>query len=318
MTFSDFWYQGLFGYYFSSGFEGTTLDIVMFFVGYIVCILGGYFLGGINSAIIISNHRYKHDIREQGSGNAGTTNMLRTYGGDAAKWTLIGDILKTVGAYLLGTIIFGIRGAWFSCFMCIVGHCFPIYYKFKGGKGMVCVGVTILLLDPVAFGILFPIFVIILVGMKYMSLASIMGMLFYPLVHELVMVYQPNRYWPMSTFFAVLMALLIIWRHYPNMKRLMDKKESKTDLVSKMVKDDPDGKKQKRLERLIMFISVCVAVLVFVLAVYVSYRRTEAALEEASDDAANTAEMDDGTTGTGSLDAEGTEDYTLTSEAYDE
>ncbi|MCD7830826.1 MAG: glycerol-3-phosphate 1-O-acyltransferase PlsY [Firmicutes bacterium] len=280
MTFSDFWYQGLLGCYFAD-FEGTAFDIFMFFAGYIVCIIGGYLLGSINAAIIISKYRYKRDIRDSGSGNAGTTNMLRTYGGDAAKWTLIGDIAKTVAAYLLGTILFGIRGAWFSCTMCIIGHCFPIFYKFKGGKGMVCVGVTVLLLDPVAFGILFPIFVIILVGMKYMSLASIMGMLFYPLVHQLVMVYQPNRYWPMSTFFAVIISLLVIWRHYPNMKRLMDKKESKTDLVAKMIKgDDPDGKRQRRLERLIMFICVCVAILVFVLAVFVNYKKTESSVSD--------------------------------------
>lgn len=235
MTFLEFMQSGLFSKLLGT-YGDTSLGAVIFLGGFLICIIGGYLLGSINSAIVISKLKYGEDVRDSGSKNAGTTNMLRTYGGSAAKLTLIGDLAKTLVSYLLGITVFGIQGAYFSCFMCIVGHIFPIYYRFRGGKGVACAAMMILLLDPIAFVILFAIFVIVLLGMKYVSLASIMVAMLYPMVHQWTMLigFMRDLFFPYSVVFTVLTAVLILWRHWPNMKRLLNKTESKTDIIAKL------------------------------------------------------------------------------------
>ncbi len=217
-------------------YSQSTLGAVVFIGGFLICIIGGYLLGSINCAIVISKIKYGEDVRDSGSNNAGTTNMLRTYGGSAAKLTLLGDLAKTLVSYLLGVTVFGIQGAYFACFMCIVGHIFPIYYRFRGGKGVACAAMMILLLDPIAFLILFSVFAIVLLGMKYVSLASIMVAMLYPMVHRWTMLvgFMRDLYFPYSIVFTILTALLVLWRHWPNMKRLLNKTESKTDLIEKL------------------------------------------------------------------------------------
>ncbi len=235
MTFLNFLQYGLLSRLLEK-YNDSTIGAVLFIGGFLVCIVGGYLLGSINSAILISKLKYGEDVRDSGSKNAGTTNMLRTYGEKAAKFTLIGDFAKTIVSYLLGVTIFGVQGAYFSCFMCIVGHIFPIYYKFRGGKGVACAAMMMLLLNPLAFLVLFVIFLIILFGMKYVSLASIMGAMLYPMMHQATqnIGFMNYFYFPYSTVFTVLTALLILWRHWPNMKRIMDKTESKTDIIAKI------------------------------------------------------------------------------------
>lgn len=241
MTFSDFINQGFIGYYLSSPTESFALFATLYFGGFILSIVAGYLLGSINTAIIVSKKLFGGDVRESGSNNAGMTNMLRTYGGSAAKLTLLGDIAKTVAAYLVGTALLGIRGAYFACFMCVLGHVFPVFYRFRGGKGMVCAATMVLLLNPLAFLILFVVFAIVAIGVKYVSLASIMAAMIYPLAHSWTMGYMPERLWIGSSVFTVLTALLVLWRHYPNMKRLWDRTESKTDLLAAI-----KGKKNKK------------------------------------------------------------------------
>ncbi len=243
MSFSDIINQGFIGYYLSNPVDSFALFATLYFGGFIISIVSGYLLGSINTAIIVSKKLFGSDVRESGSNNAGMTNMLRTYGGSAAKLTLLGDIAKTVAAYLVGTLLLGIRGAYFSCFMCVLGHVFPVFYRFRGGKGMVCAATMVLLLNPLAFLILFVVFAIVAVGIKYVSLASIMAAMIYPLAHSWTMGYMPGRLWIGSTTFTVIVALLILWRHYPNMKRLWDRTESKTDLLAAI-----KGKKESKRE----------------------------------------------------------------------
>ena len=95
-----------------------------------------YLLGSINSAVVISRLLYHDDVRNHGSGNAGTTNMLRTYGKVAALLTLLGDVLKTVLAVCIGSFTLSAAiGGWIAAFFCMIGHIFPLYYRFRGGKG---------------------------------------------------------------------------------------------------------------------------------------------------------------------------------------
>lgn len=226
--------QGALGLYLG---EGNTVEgwlfVALYFGGFFFCMIAGYLLGSINSAIIISKIRYGGDIRTSGSGNAGMTNVLRTYGKSSAALTFLGDAAKTALAYTVGALVFGVRGAYFACFMCVLGHVFPIFYRFRGGKGIVCAAIMILLLNPLAFLIILLVFIIVLIGYRYVSLASIMAAMIYPIANGWTMwvkflYYQP---WPGgSVTFAVLTSALVLWRHYPNMKRLLDRTEPKIDL----------------------------------------------------------------------------------------
>ncbi len=248
-TGGDIMHDGFIGFRLIDGSDlPTTLFGALYIGGFVVCIAAGYLLGSINTAIILSHVKYGADIRSSGSGNAGMTNVLRTYGAGSAGVTLAGDATKTLIAYIVGTLIFGIRGAYFACFMCVVGHIFPIYYKFKGGKGIVCAGMMILLLDPLAFLIILAVFIIVLIGFKYVSLASIMAAMIYPMAHSWMLPYIPSRIWPGSTAFAVVTAVLVLWRHYPNMKRLLNRTESKIDFAKLFgkKKEKSDGKDKEK------------------------------------------------------------------------
>lgn len=246
MTFSEFINQGLVGYYLSNTeiAEDSVFGII-YISSFVVCIVLGYLLGSFNTAIFVSKRLFGSDVRDSGSNNAGMTNMLRTYGGNAAKLTLLGDIAKTFLAYAVGITVHGIRGAYFACFMCMVGHIFPIFHRFRGGKGMVCAATMILCLNPLAFLILIVIFFIIAFSMKYVSLASIMCALIYPMAHSWTMGYIPVLFWAGSPMFTVFAALLVLWRHWPNMKRLWDRTESKTDLWASLTKKHKKKDREK-------------------------------------------------------------------------
>ncbi len=185
-----------------------------------------YLLGSLNFAIIISGRKYKEDIRSYGSKNAGMTNMMRTYGRSAAGLTLLGDALKAVVSCLCGYGLFGTIGAYVAGLFCILGHMFPAYYRLRGGKGVVTAAVTILMCNPFVFLILFTLFAILVLTTKYISLGSIMCMLFYPLILDRI-----NRlftgYSTLEVLIAVLMTILVVFKHKENIKRLLAGKESK-------------------------------------------------------------------------------------------
>lgn len=204
----------------------------------LLCAVGGiiaYFLGSLNFAVIISKVKFHEDIRKYGSGNAGMTNMLRTYGKAAAAFTLLGDAAKAAVSVMIGTLLCGEAGAYIAGLCCVIGHSFPIYYGFKGGKGIVVTAMTILCLNWLAFVILFAIFVLLVATTKYLSLGSIIGMLLYPLML--------NRLYPFThggmsegavpAIVSLLNAALVIWLHRENIKRLMQGKENKFSLKKK-------------------------------------------------------------------------------------
>ena len=149
-----------------------------------------YLLGSINTAIVISKVFYHDDIRKYGSGNAGLTNMLRTYGKGAAGLTLLGDMLKTALAILFTGCLFGFHymgGISLNdgyCYMAglfaVVGHVFPIYYGFKGGKGVLVTATMALILTPIPFLFLLAIFIIVVALSKYVSLGSVTAAVLYP------------------------------------------------------------------------------------------------------------------------------------------
>ena len=214
----------------------------------LLCLAGGiiaYFLGSMNFAIIISKVKFHDDIRRYGSGNGGMTNMLRTFGKAAAAFTLLGDMAKAAVSVFIGTLLGGEAGAYIAGFFCVIGHSFPCYYGFRGGKGIVVTATMLLCLEPVVFLILFVIFVLLVASTKYLSLGSIMGMLLYPILL--------NRMYPVlnhgmeegavPAIISLLNAGLVIWLHRENLKRLWTGKENKFSLKKKdkFVKEEKEA-----------------------------------------------------------------------------
>ena len=230
-------YHGLCPYAFSDFLVNCSYGMYILIIG-LFCLAGGviaYFLGSVNFAVIISKVKFNDDIRRYGSGNAGMTNMLRTYGKAAAAFTLLGDAAKAIVAVLIGSVFAGITGAYIAGLCCVIGHSYPIYYGFKGGKGIVVTAATLLCLEPVIFLILFVIFVIIVAGTKYLSLGSIIVMLIYPVIlNSLYPISHGTQGVPIvPTVVSMLNAVFVIWLHRENIKRLLDGKENKFSLKKK-------------------------------------------------------------------------------------
>lgn len=208
-----------------------TVFILLIIAGGVIA----YLLGSLNFAIIISKKKFNEDVRTHGSGNGGMTNMLRTYGKKAAAFTILGDMSKTLLAVAIGTFLAGEAGAYISGLCCVIGHSFPVFFGFRGGKGVVATGAMLLLLDPVIFLVLFIIFLLIVASTKYMSLGSIMGMLLYPLIL--------NRMYPIThggiqegaipAIVSIINAVLVVWLHRENIKRLISGTENKVSFKKK-------------------------------------------------------------------------------------
>ena len=194
-----------------------------------------YLLGGLNGAIILSKLVYKQDIRDFGSNNPGFTNFKRTYGNGFVTWlVLIIDILKTaLPVFLTALIMWQMFDKWqfgaqFSGMFCMIGHCFPVWYKFKGGKGFLAGFATIWFVDWRMTLIAMAVFFILLFTLKYMSVASCSAAAVCPIALALL--------GPASIgveLMAIACALLVILRHIPNFKKLANGTESKFSLSSK-------------------------------------------------------------------------------------
>lgn len=215
-----------FGYMYTPMIVGGALNITLVCLTFIAVILIAYLLGSINFAIIISGKKYKEDIRNHGSKNAGMTNMMRTYGKSAAVLTLVGDALKAILSCIIGYLAMGQLGAFAAGLFCMIGHVFPIYYGFKGGKGVVTAAATVLMTDPIAFVILLTLFIIMVAIWRYISLASITCIGLYPLILSFTTRSFAGKISPFIIF-TVLMAALIIGKHWPNIQRLREGTESK-------------------------------------------------------------------------------------------
>ena len=197
-----------------------------------------YLLGSINFSILISKLAFNDDIRKYGSQNAGSTNMNRVYGSKIGALTLVGDVGKAVVAVLIARVLLGDNAAALCGFCCMLGHCFPIYYRFKGGKGVATAGGVILALEPISGLVTLLIFAIVTLGMHYVSLGSIMAGLFYPVmlnsISKILFQTSPTALMSIS---ALAMAFLLVARHHTNIKRLLSGTENKFNLKKK-TKDD--------------------------------------------------------------------------------
>ena len=195
---------------------------------YVLVGLVGYLLGSINFAIIICRRMAGIDIRDKGSKNAGTTNVLRTVGKKAAAMTLICDVLKGVVAVLLAmladTIWDGVDVEalkYLAALMAIIGHTFPIYYGFRGGKGVATSLGAILVVNP-QIGLICLVFaLIIIIATRWVSLGSILAATLFPIL-TIFLVESSG-----AKVISVIMALLVIFNHRANLKRIREGNENK-------------------------------------------------------------------------------------------
>ncbi len=201
----------------------------LFWISVIACVVLSYLLGSLNFAVIISKYFYKDDVRTHGSGNGGATNMTRTYGMLAGVGTFAGDAMKAVVSVMIGRVLLGILGAYLAGFFCIVGHLFPVYYKFRGGKG-IATAITMILMTNWKVGlILLLIFALLVWATKYISVGSIIGVMVYPVVLNKfndAMEQTPILHTTVTLISFLIMAL-ILFMHRENFKRLMDGTEPK-------------------------------------------------------------------------------------------
>ena len=219
-------------------FDAVFIDALKTELGYtallalLFCAVFAYLIGSLNFAVIISKLFFKDDVRLHGSGNAGATNMLRTYGNAAGIATFVCDALKGAVSVLLSMLILGEGGAYVGGLFCILGHIFPVFYKFRGGKGVVVSAVTILCLEPLAFLFLLVLFVLIVGMSKYISLGSVICAFFFPLIQNAFS--QADGFISfISTTISVLIAVIVIVMHKENIKRLMNRTENKLSFKKK-------------------------------------------------------------------------------------
>ncbi|HIU48700.1 MAG TPA: glycerol-3-phosphate 1-O-acyltransferase PlsY [Candidatus Avimonoglobus intestinipullorum] len=205
-----------------------------------------YLLGSISSSILISKKIAGVDIRTEGSGNAGTTNMLRMHGKKAAALTLLFDVLKGVvavliamlvdwcalrfvdgssltyfeNAYLLGNL------KYIAGFFAVLGHDFPIFFGFRGGKGIATSLGVMLMFDWRIGLIVLVVSVLIMLISRYVSLGSVIGAIVYPCA---VLAFMAGRGFFNATYVAaaVLLGVIAIIKHYKNIKRLLNGTENK-------------------------------------------------------------------------------------------
>ncbi len=183
-----------------------------------------YLLGSINTSIIVSKIMIGDDIRNHGSGNAGATNTLRTVGKKGAIFVVIGDILKTVIAVVVAKYILKNEpnAVFIAGLGAVLGHNFPLYFKFKGGKGIIVSTVSMLFADPILC-LIVVIFAITVMGVsKYVSLGSILGAVLFVILSILFKGSSPD-----FIVFALMLATLAIYMHKENLARLLSGTENK-------------------------------------------------------------------------------------------
>ena len=208
-----------------------TITTTLIFLA--VTALLGYLLGSLNAAIIVSRLLKGEDIRNFGSGNAGMTNMLRTYGKGPAALTAIVDFSKGAVAIILARVAAGHLGlelgidiGYVAGIAAMLGHLFPLYFGFKGGKGVMTALGVILCVNPLVFAIVATVFVPLVFITKIVSLCSILGSLSLPFVTWAVLHW--GGYPPMpDSLLAGAIGLLIIVMHKENIKRLLNGTESR-------------------------------------------------------------------------------------------
>jgi glycerol-3-phosphate acyltransferase PlsY len=193
----------------------------------VICLLLGYIFGCFSTGYVVGKMN-KVDIRKYGSGNVGTTNALRTLGAKAGALTLIGDALKAVIPILLVRLVF-FKGLDYTELLTlytglgvVIGHNYPVWLKFKGGKGIAATGGVMAAFDPLIVPIALPLFILIVAITRYVSLGSLFVAVFFPI--WIAIRYPGNLHMLIVTLVFMILAFI---KHRSNIKRLLNGTENK-------------------------------------------------------------------------------------------
>ena len=188
----------------------------------VACILIGYLLGNIQTAIIVSRAYYHDDVRNHGSGNAGSTNMVRVYGYGPGAITFAGDFTKAFLGVLLGQLVCGEVGGYLAGLLVVIGHCWPVFDGFRGGKGVASsYSIAIFTFPLGALGAILIGGLILLINKK-MSIMSLAAMLLFFLA---TIVFRLNDL-PL-VILAGLLTIVVFVRHTENIQRLIHGEEQR-------------------------------------------------------------------------------------------
>ena len=202
-------------------------NVTVAFAALLVMLLS-YFFGCFNGSFMVSHFIIRDDVRKHGSGNAGLTNFYRTYGAKYALLVIACDMGKTVAACLLGSFFFrclgwdDTLGTLLAGLGCELGHIFPVFYGFRGGKGILSGGTLVLLLNWRVAAVAWALFLLLWLTTRYVSLASITATCSAPIT--VYFVYAHN---PIYTGLCLAVAALVVWCHRENIQRLLHGTEKK-------------------------------------------------------------------------------------------
>lgn len=221
-------------------------------VAYIIMAVIAYLIGSVNFSVIISKKMAGFDVREKGSGNAGSTNVLRTVGKKAAIITLICDILKGVVSVLVALLVGVIAGesansaivVEIAALAVVIGHTFPVFFGFRGGKG-VATSLGVILIVNWKIGLICLVFALALMALTRMvSLGSISASVLFAVLTMFIRdSYIGGIEFDFSfIIFGILLAALVIYNHRSNLKRIINGTENKLNFKKKETKTETEEK----------------------------------------------------------------------------
>ena len=205
---------------------------------YIIVAIIAYLIGSINFSILISKKMAGFDVREKGSGNAGTTNMLRSVGKKAAVITLVCDILKGVVSIVIAIIVGNIAKnldrellLQIAGIAVVLGHTFPVFFGFKGGKG-VATSLGVLLMSNWQIGLICLVFAVVLMALTRMvSLGSCAAAVLFPVltlfINQHYTVLTDGKSGRVYFIYSVILAIIVLYNHRSNIKRILNGTENK-------------------------------------------------------------------------------------------
>ena len=197
---------------------------------WILVLVVSYLLGCIQTGVIISGAQHV-DIRAHGSKSTGTTNVFRVLGAKASLVTFVGDVLKGVLACLLGLWLLGNTGASLAGIAVVLGHMYPVFYKFNGGKGVATSLGTSLVLNPLLGLILLAVSAVGIAITHVVSIFSIVSLVAFGLINPFLCKGDVAE-----IIYSIVLALLVVWAHRTNIKRLLSGTENKLDFSRKTTK----------------------------------------------------------------------------------
>ena len=205
---------------------------------YIIVAIIAYLIGSINFSVLISKKMAGFDVREKGSGNAGTTNMLRSVGKKAAVITLVCDILKGVVSIVIAIIVGNIAKnldrellLQIAGIAVVLGHTFPVFFGFKGGKG-VATSLGVLLMSNWQIGLICLVFAVVLMALTRMvSLGSCAAAVLFPVltlfINQHYTVLTDGKSGRVYFIYSVILAIIVLYNHRSNIKRILSGTENK-------------------------------------------------------------------------------------------